>query len=445
MDEKIKQSLRYSLWDGIFASVMNAINENFMTPYALAMGATASLIGVLVSTPNLFASLLQMNAALLVERFGSRKAVINSSVLGQALMWLPIIAIPYMINSHHVVWLILLYTLFISAGTLSGPPWSSLMADHVPETMRGKVFGWRNRLFGIVYVSSMFLAGLVLYGFNIWLKNSPDKANGSLRYAGFTFIFAVAFISRLISWRFLTKMYEPKLVIKPEHTFTFLDFLKRIRRSNFGRFVIFVAAMNFSVYVGAPFLAVYMLRDLKFDYLTYTIVTMTATLTTYFVMNHWGTHADHVGNRRVLRLTSFFIPLVPVLWLFSHHIAYLIFVQLFAGFFWAGFNLSAVNFMYDAVTPEKRTRCISYFNAINGAALFLGAMVGGFLVTIVPPIFGFTILTVLLVSGILRLFAAGLCSFVKEVRDVKKISNRELFYSIIGIRPILSASSAKGL
>lgn len=443
MDDKIKQSLRYSLWDGIFASVMMGIGDNFITPYALALGATASLIGVLASSPYLVTALLQLNAAALVDRIGSRKPVITSAVFAQALMWLPIIAIPYLVSTHRAVYLIIIYTLFVAIGTLAAPPWSSLMADHVPETIRGKVFGWRNRLFGVVNVSSMLLAGLALSGFGLLGRYFPELPAASLKLIGFTAVFSVAFVARLVSWYFLTRMYEPKLVIKPEHRFTFIDFIKRMRRTNFGKFVIFVASMNFSVFVGAPFLAVYMLRDLKFDYLTYTVITLTATLTMVLTMNHWGSHADQAGNRRVLRLSSLFLPVIPFLWLFSHQIWYLICVQLFAGFFWAGFNLSFTNFMYDAVTPEKRTRCIAYFNAINSMAVCLGALAGGLLVKIAPPVFGYSTLTLIFLSGVLRFLSAGLCAFVAEVREVKKISNKELFYSIIGLRPIFSASAAK--
>ena len=422
MDDKIKKSLGYSLKDGIFASVMFGMSETFVTPYALAMKASVSVIGILASLPNLIGSLIQIKSASLTEWLGSRKAIINSTVLIHALMWLPIISIPYIFETNQTMYLILFYTLFA--------PWSSLMADHVPAEARGKVFGWRNMLFGIINISSMFLAGLVLY----LVKN---------RYLGFTVIFSVAFAARLISWYFLAKMYEPPLAIGDKHRFTFFDFLKRIKRSNFGRFVIFVAVTNFCVNIASPYFAVYMLRDLKFNYIIYTIITMTATLTSLVMMNAWGAHADHVGNRRVLRLTSLFIPFVPLLWLFSHNIFYLILIQVFAGFFWAGFNLSVSNFIYDAVTPEKRTRCIAYFNVINGIAICCGALTGGYLAKVLPALLGYKILTLVLISGILRFFAVTLCSFVKEVRQVKNISNLELFYSIIGLRPMVSLSNGK--
>ncbi len=425
MKEKIRQSLKYSLYDGVFMSVMNGMSESFIAPYAIAMKAGSAMIGLLSSVPGLISALFQIQTAPIVEKIGSRKALITKAVFIQALLWIPIIVIPYFLGSDKAIVVLALYTLFITVGGLAFPAWSSLMADHVPETERGKVFGFRNKVFGITTVLSMFAAGLIL---------NLAKSHGA-KFLGFTLIFTIAFIARLVSWKFLTKMHEPLLDIKAEHRFTFFDFMKRIRKSNFGRFVLFVACMNFGVYLSAPFLTVYMLRDLKFDYMTYTVVVLAATLTGLVFMPLWGRHADHVGNLKILKLSSKFVAFVPLLWLVSPSPVYLVFVQVFAGFFWAGFNLGIINFMYDAVKPEKRTRCVAYFNVVNGSAIFAGALIGGFLSTRVPAFLASRIMSLFILSWIFRFLASGISSYVREVRTVKEISNINLFYSIMGLRP----------
>lgn len=425
MDKTIQKSLRYSLWDGIFSSIMVGASETFIVPYALALKAGPTMVGLLVALPNLAGALLQASSAALSEWVGSRKVFVASMVFMQAAMWLPVIAVPYAFSDHQPLYLVFFYTVLIGVGLMSFPPWSSLMADHVPEDHRGKVFGWRNRVFGITNISAMFIAGLVLNIFKDSLGNP---------IAGFTIIFMIACLCRFACCYFLLKMHEPVLVIRPEHKFTIFNFLKRIRRSNFGRFVIFVALINFAVFMSGPFFAVYMLRDLGFSYLKYTIITMASTFTIFTMMRVWGSHADHVGNRRVMRLSSLFLPIVPVLWIFSHNTVYLILIQFFGGFFWAGFNMSASNFMYDAVSPEKRTRCIAYYNVVNGVAIFAGAMAGGFLANRLPMIFGYRLLSLFVLSGLVRLAATPVCSTIREVRKVKHVSNLELFYSIMTAR-----------
>jgi MFS family permease len=434
MDKIVQKSLRYSLWDGIFSSIMIGATETFIVPYALAMKAGPALVGMLVALPNLTGALLQTSSAALSEWLGSRKALIVFSVFMQAVMWIPVIMIPYAFDSHRGACLVLFYTILIAVGLLSFPPWASMMADYVPENQRGKVFGWRNRVFGVTNICAMLTSGLILQ----W---SGMALGGAIR--GFTVIFSLACLSRLSCCYFLARQHEPALEIKPEHKFTIFNFLRRIRRSNFGRFVIFVALINFAVFMSGPFFAVYMLKELGFSYITYTVITMASTLMIFTMMRLWGSHADHVGNRRVLRLTSFFLPAIPVLWLFSHNVAYLIAIQLFGGFFWAGFNMSASNFLFDAVTPEKRTRCIAYYNAVNGVAIFLGAASGGCLAKVLPHVGGSRLLALFLLSGLIRLAVLPICSTIREVRQVKHVSNLELFYSVMTARSPASLYSAR--
>jgi len=172
--------------------------------------------------------------------------------------------------------------------------------------------------------------------------------------------------------------------------------------------------------------------------LLYSVINITSTLTIYLAISRWGRHADVMGNLKVIKLTSVLIGIIPLLWIINRHPGFLILAQVFSGFVWAGFNLCTTNFIYDAVTPEKRTRCIAYFNAFNGIALCAGALLGGFLLSWLPPIFGINILTLFLISSLLRIFISLLVPvMLKEVRSVEKVASNDLFFSVIGIKPLL--------
>lgn len=425
-DGKLKKSLKFSMLDGVFASVMQGFTENYITPFALAMKATVSQIGILNSLPNLFSGLFQLKSADITERLGYRKKIIRISVFFHAFILLPIMLAPF-VNPFYRIWaLIFFIVLYAIFGTFANPAWQSLMSEHIPSDKRGRYFGWRNKRLGFIVIGSSFLAGWILHLF--------DKKV----FLGFTIIFSVATLSRFISWYFLNKMFEPPRIKNVDSYFSFLEFIKNIRKSNFGTFTVFVSAMNFSVNLAGPFFSVYMLRELGFNYMTYTIVIITATIVTLLSVNRWGAHADIAGNLRVIKLTSRFIPFVPILWLFSKSVYYLILIQVFAGFFWAGFNLCVSNFIFDAVSPEKRTRCISYFNTINGTAMCLGALIGGYLIWGLPRLSGSKILTIFLISGLMR-FLVGILFLpkLKEVRRVEKFKSIDMFYSVLGIRPIL--------
>ncbi|MBF0522952.1 MAG: MFS transporter [Candidatus Omnitrophica bacterium] len=427
-NNQINKTLRYSFWDGMFCNAMIGFTQEYFTPFLLLLGATVRHIGLLSALPNLFASLIQLKSADWVEKFGSRKKVITFFVFIQAVMLLPMafMALKAIKNPNLFLTIVILFTSF---GSFVVPAWGSLMSDLVPEDKRGTYFGWRNEVLGFVLVTTGFLAAFILY---------TMKAINT--FYGFTFLFGMAFLFRIVSWLFLKKMYEPPFTYNEEAHFTFINFLGRTKESNFAKFVLFVAMMNFSVNLAAPFFSVLMLRDFKFNYLLYITLTLSSTLTIYLMMRRWGTHADKVGNLKIIKFTAPLIGFIPLLWVINQKPGFLFFAEIFSGFVWAGFNLCASNFIYDAVTPPKRTRCIAYFNVINGAALCLGALVGAFLIEKLPPFLGYKILSLFIISATLRFFVGAIMPYMlKEVRPVEKISNNQLFFSIIGVKPFIES------
>lgn len=426
--EKVRKSLRYSVWDGMFAGAMNGFTQEYFAPFLLLINATASQIGILTAVPNLVAALLQIRSTEVGEFLGSRKRVLYIFVLLQALMLLPMAAIAFLHGYGDGVYTFIIFvTLFTAFGAFATPAWGSMMSDLVPEKERGGFFGRRNGLAGIVTIAAMFAAG--------FLVHYTTSFSASL---GFAMIFIAAFLFRMLSWKYLQKMYEPPMPAEPRRELAFMKFLLRMKEDNFSRFVISIAMMNFAVNLAGPFFAVLMLRDLRFSYLTYTVIMVAASLSVFLTTWRWGRHADHVGNIKIIKATSFLICTIPLLWLISLDPLFLIFAQIYSGFLWAGFNLSAANFIYDAVPSQSRTRSIAYFNVINGISLFAGAMTGGYLVRILPPLLGYKILTLLVISAVLRLGVRFfLIARLEEVRPVGRVGSRELFFSIIGVKPLL--------
>lgn len=425
-EKEISKSLKFSFIEGIFASGMTGFIQDYLTPFLLILNATVKQVGMLNALPNFFASLIQLKSADFAEKLKSRRRIINGAVFLQALMLPPMVIIA-LFSLAKPYFFITTVVFFASFGALAVPAWASLMSDLVEEDKRGEYFGWRNRALGFIIVGATFLAGCVLY--------QMKKTNVFYGFAG---IFSAAFICRIISWHFLRKMSEPQLEHKKEDSFTLFNFLAKTRESNFAKFVLFVSMMNFSINLSAPFISVLMLKNLSFSYLLYSILTITATLAIYAAISRWGRHADRVGNLKIIKFTARLIGIVPLLWIINRQPVFLIFVQIFAGFLWAGFSLCASNFIYDAVTPAKRTRCIAYFNVLNGLAIGAGALLGGVLIDKLPMLFGHKILTLFLISAVLRLLVGIFVpQKIKEVRPREKIKSNKLFFSMIGIKPLL--------
>jgi MFS family permease len=423
----VRESLRSSFKDGIFAAFMAGVTDHYATPAALFLGATVLQIGLITALPNLLSSLSQFLSVRVIYWVGGRLKLLVRLVFSQASLILCIAMLPLLEIAHRVELLMIFLILAAVCGGLAGPAWGSLMSDYVPASKRGRYFGWRNRTVGAVTVGSIVASGLLLNFFQ-------EISYGT----GFWIIFSLAAAARYVSAYFISRMDEPPHKKDPASDFTFLMFLRRFRESNFLKFVVFSGCLTFATYLAAPFFAVFMLRDLQLSYLTYMALQVGSSLAALVALPLWGRHADLVGNVRVLRLSSFLASLIPMFWLLSQNPAYLLLVNLFAGFSWSGVALSAGNFIYDAVTPQKRVRCIAYFNVINGLALFLGSSLGGFLASRLPPLFGHRLLGLFALSCSCRLFFYLLLSgSFREVRAAHEVSIQELFFSVVGIRPLV--------
>jgi len=325
----------------------------------------------------------------------------------------------------------------IAAGFIH-PVWSSLMGDLVPIEQRGSFFGNRNRLTGMSSFISLLLAGSILHLF----KNAGYAA------IGFLIVFSTAMISRFSSAGWLRRYDDPPYHVQPEEVFSFWQFLRRTPHSNFAKFVFFFAGINFAVSFSSPYFALYMLRDLQFSYLEFTAISSVATLFQFLTFRYWGGISDRFGNKKILNICSWGIGIVPLCWLLSANIVYICLIQVYAGLVWAGFNLAAANFIYDACSPPKRARCVAYRGIINSVFVLGGSIAGGLMIKFLPSSFSIgswhlshALLFIFLVSGLLRLVTAVF--FLKifhEVRDVEPIPSRELVFRITHIKPIAGAT-----
>ncbi|MBN2015148.1 MAG: MFS transporter [Candidatus Altiarchaeota archaeon] len=429
LKDKNGKSLKYSIKDGAAFSAMTGFGEQYFSPLAIELGASNLEIGMLVSTPQFIAALLQLYTSRVTSYLKSRKKTITLFVLLQALTWLPLMSITLLLFENKILLLILLVTLYFVFGHFIVPVWNSLIGDLVSEGVRGRFFGMRNRINGATAFISLFIAGFLL---SLFPKEEIMQ--------GFVLIFSIAFIARLVSWHYLKKSEDPPMKSDKENEFSFIQYLRRLKETNYGRFALYFALMNFSVYIASPFFTVYMLRDLQMPYLEYTIVTASAALTSFLAMTHWGNLADRFGNRRILSFSGMSIVVVPILWLFSKDIIYLIFAQVVSGFVWAGFNLSSMNFVYDNVKPENRTRVFAYHNVLAGVSLFMGSMVGGLLAFTITSswIFYSSLQVIFLISGLVRGIASLLfLPRLKERRSVEEISSRDFFIRYNGTGPII--------
>ncbi len=447
-DPEVDRSLRHSLKDASAFAVMAGAGETYLSAFALFLRASTPQIGLLASLPPLLASLVQLLSAWLGHVTARRKAIILTGAGIQAFAWLPVIGLPLLFPDHAVPLLILSVVLYHSGAHLAAPQWSSLMGDIVPRRRRGRFFSLRTRLITATTFAALLLGGLLL--------NFMAGRDQTLQ--GFVLLFLVAGVARLVSVYHLARMHDATGHASGLEFPVSRAALLRLWHSNAARFSLFFALTQFGVAIASPFFTVYMLRDLEFSYLRFTMNTGAAILAQFLTLSQWGRISDVFGNRRILAVTGLFIPLMPLLWTVSSSFWYLLAIQLLSGFSWAGFTLSATNFVYDLISPQRRATYLAFHNVLANVGIFCGALLGGYLGLIMPAqltAFGVTyewlspLYGVFVVSSLVRMaVVAALLPRLREVRSVRPISTAQvifrvtrinalagLFFDIIGTRP----------
>ena len=424
-EEKVRKSLKYSLYDGAAFAVMDGMTSSFLTPFAVALNASVNLIAALTYVPQLIGAFVQLFAAKIVEIAKDRKKILVAGAFLHALLWIPLLLIPY-ITPNQKYLLIVYVSLQNLVWQPMNPIGNSLLGDIVPKYERGRFFGVRNKVAGATSFIAVLSAGFILDYFST--KNP---------FTGFTILFSIAFASRLASTFFKSMIYNPAADLAHEEKFSIIDFVKRMNKTNYGHFAIYTSLFKFATNIAAPFFAIYMIRDLHFSYLQFTILVAAELVASFIAMGLWGRIIDEKGTKHVLYISGILAPLIPLFWLFSNDFYYLLIVEAFSGISWAGFNLSSSNFIFDAVKPENRVRCIAYFKSFESMSIFIGAAFGGFLINILPAwIFISSIPIVFLISGVLRLVVSlVLLPTMKEARLIELPIGHTFFKRHITIRP----------
>ncbi|HEX5787116.1 MAG TPA: MFS transporter [Woeseiaceae bacterium] len=435
-DPEVERSLRHSLKDAGAYAAMTGVGETYVSAFALFLKASAPQIGLLASLPPLLASLTQLFSAWLGRITGHRKRIVLAGASLQGVMWLPILSLPLLFPDHAVPLLIASVVIYHAGAHLAAPQWSSMMGDIVPGKRRGRFFGLRTRVVSLTSFCAVFAGGLALHGFS--------SAGHTL--TGFIVLFLTAAFARGISVWQLARMTDPGGHVAALELPVGADWWRRLRGSNAVRFSLFFALMQFGVAIASPYFTVFMLRDLGFSYFEFTLNSAASILAQFLTLSQWGRISDVFGNRRILVATGLFIPLMPILWTFSTDVWYLVGVQALSGFSWAGFTLAAGNFVYDLIRPDRRVTYLAVHNVLAAVGTFAGAMLGGYLATVLPaeaglfgthyawlsPLYGVFVVSTLVRGGVVL----ALLPKLREVRSVRPISNSEVIFRVMRINAL---------
>lgn len=414
LERNKRSALKVSIAEGSANSVSSGISTSYITPFALKLSDSDLNIGILSSLSGLLAPIAQLWGSRLMERY-ARKKIVLTAMVWQAIIWLPITLIAilkfYNIYAGSLVYLLIIfYSLFAALGGLYYPPWFSWMGDLVKEKDKGKYFGKRNTILGLIELISVLFATLIL----------KSGVGTNYEIIGFGIIFFLSFLFRIGSYTIIRDQYSPHAKSRKMYGTKISDLIKN--NKDYRKFAIYQAFFNVALMIASPFFAVYMLKNLGFGYWSYILVTISSSVFYLIFTPLVGKFSDKYGNVRLLVIANVLFALNPLLWMFIKSPIELILIpQLVSGLANAASILAFTNFSYDYLTKEERGVGIAYANLLSGIGIFIGSIIGGLLLDYLNIIFIDKFLFVFGLAAILRAVVALI--FLPQINERKKVKN----------------------
>lgn len=365
---------RRLLWlDGLVSNISESFVLNFVNPFAIALGATNGQIGWLSALTNLAAALALFPGARMVERRGQRKPIVVwTGGVAARLALIAIAAAPLVFDGQAAIYaFIALVALRAFAGQLAFPAWSTMLADLVPSSSRGRYFASRNIALAAAALIFTPLAGRLAEAFGL-----PRGYQVSFLVAGLVGFVATAIFARIP---------EPPPQIssagagRPEGVWKILRTHPR-----FAAFTAVAFIWNLALMVAGPFFSVYLVVNLGATPTQIGLLAAANSVTNIIGQRLWGRLNDRRGAAWVMRVTGLIIPVVPLLWAFAPDPWFLIPVEILAGFLWSGYGLASFNLLLSLAPAAQRAR----FTAIYQVSVFSSAFVGPLLGSVLANTIG---------------------------------------------------------
>ncbi|MFH1420606.1 MAG: MFS transporter [Candidatus Aenigmatarchaeota archaeon] len=386
--------LKYTVNEGIAASVMYAITGGFLTLFALALGASNAIIGLMVSLPAALAALSYIPAAYYIEKTGRRHFIAYACSFISRIMWIFIGLIPF-IATGRIEFLLLFAAASSLAGAFVAPAWASMMADIVPRHTRGVYFGRRNMLCAAASLATTIIAGVIL-----------DNVSGMF---GFTMIFLIAGAFGVLSSYYFFKFPKSSQKSIQESIIkgSIASEIKSIlAHKYFSKFLLVVFLWEFGISFSGPFLNVYIVKELFGTYFWVSFLAVIAGVATVVVQRGWGRVADIFGNKTIISIAAFGVAFLPLFWMFAQAPEHMIPINILSGIAWAGFNLALFNYVLEISPPGRKAMYSATYWTVMVSADIIAPVIGGLTADIFSSGFISGLRLVFLLSWFMRFVAA---------------------------------------
>lgn len=350
----------------------------FLAGFVSFLGAGKSVNGMLGVVPAA-AGIFQILSSLLLKGGKNRKQqVIKIAIILRVLLssiyFVPFIAMK--LGGSQSVILLSFISCFILAfiiNSLISPMISGWLIDLSPMNIRGAYLAKRDKIsLGTIALTTIVLGKVLDYE-----KALNQEFIGFIVVGGVLSVFGVLNIVALIN-------IEDVNNEKVNHEISFMgNILTPIKDKVFVKIIYFYLLWNLALYIGGPFIAVYMVEKLELSYTYMMTMTVIGSVIRVIFASVWGRIADRKSWFVSSAFSLIVLGFTHFMWGFvvpANSYILVPFLNVSGGIAWAGAAISLFNIQFLFAKKDFRTISISVNAAIGGIMSLIAVKVGGLIV-----------------------------------------------------------------
>lgn len=372
------KSLKLLIYAVAFGVIQfNIVNGIAMAGYLRSLGVSDFIFGLLFAIGPIL-SPLQLVASYVLERTQQRKKLFIGFGLLQRLIWLPFGLVPFFIPMEQLTLRIWMVSLFLLISAFSTPfmnvSFFSLVADLVPEHIRGRYFAVRMRIFT--------MAGIVGGILTAWMLDSFPA------FYSYALVFTLATIAGTLDILCFFGVKFPDMAKRSNdgEKEKFLPMLLTVLKNKpYMKFILFMTFWLFSLNISGPFILIHLREGVQLSNTLITVaIQILPNICSVIIVSRWGRTLDNHGNKAVMQVANGLLCFAPFLWLFTANntisIVFIMTIGLMQGLLLPGFDLGANNIMLGHAPKVNRSMYIAmYFTCTSIVGIGLANATGGWL------------------------------------------------------------------
>ena len=376
---ELESGLKWLQRNAVLGKIMNTLTVGaFLTAFALEIGASNAVIGVLAAVPQL-GNVGQLLGVYLIERLRVRRAVcIGFGMLVRPMLL--VIAASVLIPDPTVALTVLVCALAVRylLGSVMLCSWNSWLRDLVPDDQRAGFLARNLRATTFFGMLISIAAAAFIDGWRTWHVADPKYA--------YSLIFLVAFAIGCYNVYTLTKIPEPRMAA-PKERFDLLKVLKRpIADLRYRQVLMFFGSWNFAVNLATPFFTVHMLKRLDLDLMTVILFAVISQTANILALPQWGRLVERYSSKAVLSVCAPLFLLCILAWTLTTWpdryiltLPVLFVIHVLSGTATAGVAVASSNLAMKMAPRGEATAYLSANSLVNSLASGVAPVIGGLL------------------------------------------------------------------